>query len=76
MERRIKYYRLHNNSQVAEPSLVQFFQKQGITNIMVQNDITRIPANQVLESLKIYIERFEKPFNYMTFDEEAEMVHR
>jgi hypothetical protein len=25
--------------------------------------------------LKIYIERFEKPFNYMTFDQEAEKVH-
>ncbi len=25
--------------------------------------------------MKIYIERFEKPFNYMTFDEEDEKVH-
>jgi adenylate kinase len=25
--------------------------------------------------LKIYIERFEKPFNYMTFDHEDEKVH-
>ena len=25
--------------------------------------------------MKIYVERFEKPFNYMTFDEEAEKVH-
>lgn len=25
--------------------------------------------------MKIYIERFEKPFNYMTFDQEDEKVH-
>lgn len=29
----------------------------------------------MLKSLKIYIERFEKPFNYMTFDQEDEKVH-
>lgn len=29
----------------------------------------------MLKSLKIYIERFEKPFNYMTFDAESEKVH-
>lgn len=25
--------------------------------------------------MKIYIERFEKPFNYMTFDQEDEKIH-
>jgi hypothetical protein len=25
--------------------------------------------------MKIYVERFEKPFNYMTYDQEEEVVH-
>lgn len=28
-----------------------------------------------LRSFKIYIERFEKPFNYMTYDDEEEARH-
>ena len=41
----------------------------------MEGDCTRTQADQVLKSLKIYIERFEKPFNYMTFDEQEEGVH-
>lgn len=41
----------------------------------MEGDCTRTQAEQVLKSLKIYIERFEKPFNYMTFDEQEEGVH-
>lgn len=32
-------------------------------------------AEQAIKSFKIYIERFEKPFNYMTFDGDEEREH-
>ena len=31
---------------------------------------------KVLDALKIYVERIEKPFNYMTFEEDEEKVRR
>ena len=74
MMRRLAAYRKANNSQVAEPPLKLFFDQQGV-QLHQELDCTRTQADQVLKSLKIYIERFEKPFNYMTYDEEAEKVH-
>jgi adenylate kinase len=68
MKRRIAAYRKANNSQVADAPLKLFFEQQAI-QLHQETDSTRTPADQVLKSLKIYIERFEKPFNYMTFDE-------
>ena len=74
MKRRLGAYRKANNSQVADAPLKLFFEQQGIA-LHQELDCTRTPADQVLRSLKIYVERFEKPFNYMTYDEEAEKVH-
>jgi adenylate kinase len=74
MKRRIKAYRVANNSQVAEPPLKQFFEENGI-QLHTELDCCGTPQDQILRSLKIYIERFEKPFNYMTFDSELEKVH-
>jgi hypothetical protein len=74
MKRRLAGYRKANNSQVAEPPLKLLFDQQGV-QLHQELDCTRTQADQVLKSLKIYIERFEKPFNYMTYDEEAEKVH-
>lgn len=31
-----------------------------------------LDPNQTLDAFKIYIERNEKPFNFMTYDEKAE----
>jgi hypothetical protein len=74
MKRRIAAYRKANNSLVAEPPLRQFFEEQKI-DIHTEMDCTRAQSEQVVRSLKIYIERFEKPFNYMTFDEVEERAH-
>lgn len=74
MQRRIAAYRKANNSVVAEPSLKQFFQEQGVT-LHEQSDCINVNADQALKSFKIYIERFEKPFNYMTYDDEEERKH-
>jgi hypothetical protein len=74
MLRRIAAYRKANNSLVAEPALRLFFEEQKV-QLHHELDCTRTPADQALKSFKIYIERFEKPFNYMTFDEESEKVH-
>lgn len=69
MERRLAVYRELNNSTVAEPSVSDFFKTQGIelytTSCMLNPEHT-------LDAFKIYIERNEKPFNFMTFDEVAE----
>ena len=74
MKRRNAAYRKANNSAVAEPPLKLFFEEQKI-QLHQELNCTNTPAEQVLKSLKIYIERFEKPFNYMTFDQESEKAH-
>lgn len=74
MARRLKAYRKANNSTIAEPALAAFFQEQGI-ELHWERDCTKTLTAQALRSFKIYIERFERPFNYMTFDEEEEQRH-
>lgn len=69
MTRRLKGYRLANNSQVAEPSVQMFYEHQGIG---VFNESIKTPVGDALDSFKIYIERNERPYNYMIFDEEEE----
>ena len=54
MRRRIKAYRVANNSQVAEPAVQDFFQKQGI-KFFKEDMMTR--SKDALNSFKIYIER-------------------
>lgn len=36
------------------------------------NESIKTPIDDALDSFKIYIERNERPYNYMTFDEEEE----
>jgi len=74
MDRRIKAYRKANNSKVADPALRQFFSEQAI-ELHEQMNCTVTQTENALRSFKIYIERFEKPFNYMTFDAEKELTH-
>lgn len=69
MVRRLQAYRTANNSTVAEPAVQDFFKKQGISVCTEKIDTEERHA---LNGFKIYIERNEKPFNYMTYDEEEE----
>jgi len=69
MQRRLKAYRTANNSQVAEYSVSDFFEQQGIS--LFKKSCTT-ETNKALDAFKIYIERNEKPFNFMTYDEVAE----
>lgn len=69
MTRRLKAYRFANNSEVAEPSVQSFFEGQGI-GVFKENMLTKV--EDALDSFKIYIERNERPYNYMTYDAEEE----
>lgn len=73
MQRRLKTYRTANNSEVAEPSVQEFFKQQGIKYF---SEEISTDTNDSLSGFKIYIERNEKPFNFMTWDEEDEVVRR
>jgi tRNA A37 threonylcarbamoyladenosine biosynthesis protein TsaE len=54
MERRLNAYRVANNSQVAEPSVQDFFKQQGISLFEIAHDT---PTEFSLNAFKIYIER-------------------
>jgi hypothetical protein len=54
MARRLKLYRTANNSTVAEPSLQEFFKKQGM---QVFNESATATTQMALSAFKIYIER-------------------
>lgn len=54
MTRRLKGYRTSNNSQVAEPSVQMFFEKQ---TVQVFSEKITTPVCDALDSFKIYIER-------------------
>lgn len=65
MTRRLKAYRKSNNSKVAEPSVQSFFDKNAVSVFEEGIDTAVVDA---LDSFKIYIERNERPYNYMTYD--------
>lgn len=73
MKRRLKAYRSINESKVAEPSVQAFFQGNSVT--LFERDAAT-EQESVFNSLKIYIERFGKPNNYMSFDEDLEARRR
>lgn len=73
MERRIKAYRLANNSEVAEPAVQDFFKTQGI---QFYKESIQTRTRDALNGFKIYIERNEKPYNFMTYDDDEEEVRR
>lgn len=73
MKRRIASYRVSNNSKVAEPAVQDFFKQQSI-KFYQESISTR--TKDALNGFKIYIERNEKPYNYMTYDEDEELKRR
>lgn len=73
MKRRLKAYRNLNESQVAEPSVQAFFKDNGVQ--LFERDAAS-DQETVFNSLKIYIERFGKPNNYQSFDEDVEAQRR
>ena len=73
MKRRLKAYRNVNESQVAEPSVQAFFKDNSVQQF--ERDAAS-DKETVFNSLKIYIERFGKPNNYQSFDEDVEAQRR
>jgi hypothetical protein len=73
MTRRLAAYRELNKSQVADPSVTDFFRSH---NVQVLEKDAAVNKDQVWESLKIYIERIEKPHNFLSNDVEAETKRR
>jgi adenylate kinase len=69
LDRRLKAYREANNSSVDDPSLTSFFEKHGIE---VHASSAADEEEKVFEGQKIFIERIERPKNFMTFDQERE----
>jgi adenylate kinase len=59
MQRRLKAYRTANNSQVAEYSVSDFFEQQGIS--LFKKSCTT-ETNKALDAFKIYIERVRNLF--------------
>ena len=57
MKRRLKKYRLLNESQTAEPSVQQFFSENGIA---VQVKDAAEPVDNVWHAIKIFVERVSK----------------
>lgn len=56
MQRRLKAYRIANNSTVAEPSVQDFFASQGAISILNVGALQTSEVN-ALNTMKIYIER-------------------
>ena len=54
MARRLKKYRISNNSEIAEPAVQDFFQQQGIK---FYKETIRTRTSDALQGFKIYIER-------------------
>ena len=71
MKRRLAAYNKANCSDDAEPAIADFFENNQI-EIFKQNIEKERRVNKVVNACKIYIERNERPFNYMTYDEEEE----
>ena len=69
MKRRLTKYRNQNNNPAGLPSVQEFFTEQ---NIQVFSIDCFEDNYEVEESIKIYLERFGRPFNYQTHQEEAE----
>ena len=73
MKRRLKAYHEANDSKVAEPSVQQFFKDQAVQ--LFEKD-AGLPVEQVMHSIKIYIERSGKPRNFMFKDASEEAARR
>ena len=69
--RRFKQYRKDTNSPIGDPALTDFFENWSIG---VWKENWEDGESKLMEGFKIFVERKGKPFNYMTFDEDAEKV--
>jgi hypothetical protein len=69
MDRRLEAYRIANNSEIADPSVQQFFANLSIKIFEAKCSQEK---ELLMSSFKIYIERNEKPFNYMIYDKQLE----
>lgn len=70
MNKRIVKYREANNSVIAEPSVQKFFEDREVSVFTESMDTA---VSQAFDSFEIFIERNEKPYNYMTWDAEEEV---
>jgi len=73
MKRRLKVYHNFNNSKTAEPSVQQFFKDQGVK--LFDKDAS-LDVQEIMDSIKIYIERNGKPHNFMIKDAPKEAARR
>lgn len=73
MKRRIVKYKQANESEIAEPSVQAFYREQ---EIQVFEKDASLNKNMVFDSIKIYIERVEKPNNFLHNDIENETKRR
>lgn len=58
MVRRLKAYREANNSQIAEPSVQEFFRQYGIEKVLEEECTSE--TSKAYSAMKIYIERVRK----------------
>jgi len=72
-KRRLLAYQAANQSDVAEPSVHDFFREQ---NIQLFTKDCALASNDVMESIKIYVERVETPYNFKFTDESVEAKRR
>ena len=73
LARRLKEYRLNNESQVAEPSVQQFFKEN---KVQIFSKDASSPESTLFNGIKIYIERIESPINFQFNDESLEAKRR
>ena len=69
--RRFKQYRKDTNSPIGDPALADFFENWAVG---VCRERCEDPERKLMEGFKIFVERKGRPFNYMTFDEDAEKL--
>jgi len=73
MKRRLQQYHEANESQIAEPSVQQFFKEHQVP--LFEKDAS-VPVEQVMDSIKVYIERSGIPRNFMHADASHEATRR
>ena len=69
MKRRLAIYRTANNSEIAEKSIQDFFRENQVQ--VFEKDASAEP-DFAFNSIKIYIERMEKPINFLSNDFQGE----
>ena len=73
MKRRLASYRKTNESTKGDPSLIQFYKKQNVSNLNVNCNSTQV---NLVNKMKIFFEKDTNINNYMKFSEENEIKHK